>query len=152
MCKETGCEKKYYGNGWCEMHYKRWKRHGDPNFTKYSKNQPGTIEYFKENITLIECEKVEKYPEIDNTFCHIWSRCTSRFGHGLTKKDSSGTPLVHVQTFKLYGGTLTKEKPLVLHKCNVHACCNPEHLYSGDKADNYWDMVDSGRVSDSFNH
>lgn len=29
-CSVDGCEKKLHGGGMCSMHYKRWKRYGDP--------------------------------------------------------------------------------------------------------------------------
>ena len=28
-CSVDGCEKKGAGRGWCQMHYRRWRRHGD---------------------------------------------------------------------------------------------------------------------------
>jgi hypothetical protein len=45
------------------------------------------------------------------------------------------------------------EGKLVLHKCDVGCCINPEHLYLGDYKDNARDRVQRGRsaqVSDSF--
>ncbi len=32
-CSIEDCEHKHYGRGWCRMHWKRWRRHGDPLFT-----------------------------------------------------------------------------------------------------------------------
>lgn len=29
-CSIEGCEKKHEAHGWCDMHYARWKRSGDP--------------------------------------------------------------------------------------------------------------------------
>jgi hypothetical protein len=29
-CIIDGCEKPVYGRGWCSMHFKRWRKHGDP--------------------------------------------------------------------------------------------------------------------------
>ena len=29
-CKIDGCEKPSRNLGWCQMHYKRFRRHGDP--------------------------------------------------------------------------------------------------------------------------
>ncbi len=31
-CKIDGCDKPVKGHGWCNMHWYRWKRHGDPHF------------------------------------------------------------------------------------------------------------------------
>ena len=30
ICRMDGCEKKYYAKEYCEMHYKRFRKHGDP--------------------------------------------------------------------------------------------------------------------------
>lgn len=32
-CKIEGCDKPRAGRGWCDMHWKRWKKHGDPLVT-----------------------------------------------------------------------------------------------------------------------
>lgn len=29
-CAIQGCERPYYGRGWCRAHHARWLRHGDP--------------------------------------------------------------------------------------------------------------------------
>lgn len=33
-CEVGSCQGTYYGQGFCEKHYKRWRRWGDPNGTK----------------------------------------------------------------------------------------------------------------------
>ena len=33
-CSVDGCENKYWAKGYCVKHYKRYKNHGDPLFTK----------------------------------------------------------------------------------------------------------------------
>lgn len=29
-CEVEGCSGKVFGHGWCNKHYKRWRKHGDP--------------------------------------------------------------------------------------------------------------------------
>lgn len=33
-CSVDGCERRCEGHGYCLLHYHRWKRHGDPLYTK----------------------------------------------------------------------------------------------------------------------
>lgn len=33
-CIIDDCHKRRYGHGWCNMHWYRWKKHGDPNISK----------------------------------------------------------------------------------------------------------------------
>lgn len=30
ICSIEGCGKKSFGHGWCNLHYRRWRQHGDP--------------------------------------------------------------------------------------------------------------------------
>ncbi len=34
ICKIKGCGKKYRALDYCNKHYKRWKKYGDPNYTQ----------------------------------------------------------------------------------------------------------------------
>ncbi len=33
-CKVNGCDNKYFSLGYCRKHYKKFKKYGDPLFTK----------------------------------------------------------------------------------------------------------------------
>lgn len=33
-CKIEGCKRKYLASGFCNMHYRRWRRHGDPLYIR----------------------------------------------------------------------------------------------------------------------
>ncbi len=55
---------------------------------------------------------------------------------------------IHRESFKLWGGVLTKEKNFVLHKCDIRACNNPKHLYAGNARDNAIDRKVRGRNGD----
>lgn len=35
LCEIDGCSKKLYARGWCEMHYARWRKNGDPERTAW---------------------------------------------------------------------------------------------------------------------
>ena len=54
--------------------------------------------------------------------CWLWTASISKNGYG---------------SFGLNG-------KMILHTCDVRACCNPRHLYLGDVKQNTKDMMDRG--------
>lgn len=100
---------------------------------RYSKNKPGTKEYILENI------KKQSAPYENMNECWIWQRTINfRNGYGVFSLNKK-TIMAHRSSFQIFGGELTKEKPLVCHKCDIKICVNPEHLYAGSYADNLTD-------------
>lgn len=53
---------------------------------------------------------------------------------------------VHRLMYQFYYGEPAPGK-LILHHCDNPPCCNPEHLYAGDHADNTRDKVSRGRMN-----
>lgn len=56
-----------------------------------------------------------------------------------------GQILAHRASYLMFKGKIP-EGVLVLHKCDVSLCVNPDHLYLGNHSDNVKDMVDRGRA------
>lgn len=75
--------------------------------------------------------------------CWVWTAAKNSQGYGHCTMNRLPV-LAHRAAFMDAGGTLTEEKPLVLHRCNFTSCCNPNHLYAGDRFDNVRDSMRAG--------
>lgn len=83
--------------------------------------------------------KVEK----TNT-CWLWTASKSHNGYGVIWIKDIGNVRVHRFSWELHVGPIP-DGLCVLHKCDVPACVNPEHLFLGTRKDNAADMVKKGR-------
>ena len=77
--------------------------------------------------------------------CWIWQMGTTSTGYGQFSIPGKAWPArAHVASYESFVGPVPNDM-LLRHKCDVRACCNPDHLEVGTKADNARDMVERGR-------
>lgn len=117
--------------GWCQMHYQRWKKHGNP--LKSLNNRLPNLED-------------RLWPRIDRRGpdeCWEWTGRRAKFGYGklmFKQKDYSA----HVAMFIVANGY---RPPVVRHACDNPPCCNPAHLLPGTILDNNRDTIARGRAT-----
>ena len=81
--------------------------------------------------------------------CWLWIGGTSPFGHGrIFVRYVNGRQRIftaaHRVSWILHHGPIP-EHLLVLHRCDMPSCVNPEHLFLGTHQDNTTDMFAKGR-------
>lgn len=174
-CSIEECERPSRKRGWCGMHYQRWAKHGDPEFTKH-----------RQFCTIPRCTK----KHAANGLCQAHYGLLRKHGDPL-HKDRPTFGMTIEQAFRHYMpdspppapspvegcwiwqgpthgsgyGTFRSEGVerkahrtsyelfngpipdgmLIRHTCDVRNCVQPGHLIVGTIADNNRDMMERGR-------
>jgi hypothetical protein len=77
--------------------------------------------------------------------CWLWTGGKGIFGYGIL----GIKPRYHAHRFSWYlaYGQIADPSLCVLHKCDVPACVNPDHLFLGTRQDNMKDCIEKGRFN-----
>lgn len=75
--------------------------------------------------------------------CWLWEANKATNGYGMFKHDGK-MRLAHRHSYEMNVGKIP-DGLCVLHKCDVPACVNPDHLFLGSHKDNAKDKVAKGR-------
>lgn len=76
--------------------------------------------------------------------CWLWTAATNNRGYGVIGFGGGNKiVLAHRLSWILHNGEIP-DGQLVLHKCDVRACVNPDHLYLGNMKDNARDHMERG--------
>lgn len=139
-CLIEGCEKKHFGKGLCQMHHKRYWRHGDPSVRYAAGNSKWSHEEFKLHFWA----KVDRSGGPEG--CWPWLGVRNASGHGRVNRERGSPLYTHRVAYELSSGVRLAKGDLVCHRCDNPPCCNPAHLFVGTAADNIHDMVAKGRA------
>ena len=123
------------GRGLCSMHWQRWRRHGDPNIVlpPSAGPQPPAIDRF--------WAKVDRTTTPDG--CWEWTAARDRDGYGAFKVDRRMWRAPR-WIFTHLNGPMADDE-VVRHTCDNPPCARPDHLISGQVAENAADMVERDR-------
>jgi len=84
-----------------------------------------------------------------NSGCWLWLACVDGYGYGWLRHREPERTARNVMAHRLSWATW--RQPLlagqdVLHRCDLPACINPDHLFIGDHDANMRDMASKGRA------
>lgn len=113
-CSIPGCERKFYARGWCSLHYRRWRVHGDP-------------------MTVLkphECREIKVTPPEIRFWSKVdargvcWEWLGGRNPQGYGRFDAS---YAHRWAWEYLVGPIPAKMTLD-HLCRNTICVNPDHL------------------------
>ena len=111
-CAIKDCLNKHFGRGWCELHYKRWSKSGDPLFTKHIR---GDIE-----------ARFLSY--VDRSYvCWLWTGHIDPVSGYARLNISKKMVYAHRWSYEHYIGPIPSSLQID-HLCRVRHCVNPMHL------------------------
>lgn len=123
------CDRPAYCRGWCERHYRRWWKHGDP----LAIGKPE-----RESIEVRFWRYVEKSPDPDG--CWLWTGNHNKATGYATIHLEMGPewPLnvyVHRLSYEMHVGPIPTGLTID-HLCRTKLCVNPDHLEPVTRAEN----------------
>lgn len=130
VCSVADCGKEVLARSFCQKHYVRWSKHGNP---------------LLEPMTALE----RFWAKISKTDgCWNWIGSTAG-GYGQVTRATKKIP-AHRMSWELHFGGIP-DGLMVLHRCDNKLCVRPDHLFLGDASANMRDMVAKGKHPKKLN-
>lgn len=146
LCTIVGCAQTVFARGWCQKHWTRWRRHGDPEFS-LKRMDMSPLERFLQQV------------EITDT-CWLWVGAISKNGYA----QFSGEWSAHRWSYRTFVGPIPAgfQVDHTCHNadlscrglgaaCPHRKCCNPDHLEAVPATENIR-RVWSGRTECRHGH
>ena len=84
---------------------------------------------------------------ITESGCWIWVGGSTSAGYGIIYYNKKWL-YAHRASWEVHNHRKIPPRKMILHKCDIPSCVNPDHLYLGTHTDNVRDMVNRKRYPD----
>ena len=128
-CAVEDCDRAVVGRGWCNVHWKHWRKWGDPEAGSFRETAAGEAAAFFEAMMLVETDECIDWP------------FSLRSGYGRLGERGKQ---VHVRACIIEHGPCPPGKREVGHTCGRRVCFNRRHVRWVTKAENEADSVGHG--------
>lgn len=137
-CSVEGCDKPHYGKGWCNAHYRRWRRHGDP--LGGSTSIWAAVSFLDEVV-----------PSFDGDECLIWPFSRDACGYGKIKRGGISRFVNRIVCEREHGPPPTP-KHQAAHSCGKGhlGCVNRRHLEWKSPKENSADKIKHGTTARGY--
>ena len=131
VCSITGCDKRRLARGWCQMHYSRWRKTGDPTKTLIAPH--GEARLFFRTVVL---------PFLGPS-CLTWPYARNARGYAVMRSPSGKSSLVSRLACEELNGPPSSPDQETRHLCGKghEGCCSPTHLVWGTPFENQQDKL-----------
>lgn len=138
ICSIPGCDKLYYGRSYCQTHYQKWWKYGDPLKTV----KPDCLGW------------IERHVDYSGDDCLIWPFAVNTGGYPAAIPFRGKKTRAHRAMCTLAHGDPPSEKHHAAHLCgNGHLCCiNPRHLRWKTTKENAADTIRHGNTLRGHKH
>ena len=145
-CTIDGCGGKHRGLGYCNKHYCRYLRHGDPLAGQRMRTSP--LQSTMERLTTIGWTERLVIPELGP--CWEWRGRVKPDGYGVIDMGTKAAR-AHRVAYEVWVGPITDES-FACHRCDNPPCMNPKHIFLGKALDNSDDCREKARIAHGEKH
>ena len=137
LCAVSDCGRASVSKGFCDKHYRRFRRSGDPLFVNKTRIRRRPDNFEKRFWALVDKASSERD-------CWNWTGYVNFGGYGRIRWGGKKV-LAHRAAWRLKYGS--EPSLLLLHSCDNPKCVNTDHLREGSHKDNANDRQARNRTA-----